>query len=79
MPYVPESVQALVVAKVSRHDQEDPSLENLILTIDVPEILRVTEVDVVELASLLMTNVQVEVPHQAGRVTAKSVKWLVVN
>ena len=43
-----------------------------------PEMLRVTLGDVVETASLLMTNVQVE-DHKTGSVTAKSVKWLVVN
>ena len=68
-----------MVAKASRHDQEDPSLENLILTIEVPEILRVTEVEVVVAASLLMKKVPVEEPHQAGSVTAKYVACVVVN
>ena len=42
-------------------------------------MLRVTPEEVVETASLLITNDQVTEPHQAGRVTAKSVKWFVVN
>jgi hypothetical protein len=45
----------------------------------VVELLSVTVLDVVEEASLLMTNDQVNEPHQPGRVTAKSVKWVVVN
>ena len=42
-------------------------------------MLRITVLEVVEAASLLITNDQVTEPHQAGRVTAKSVKWFVVN
>jgi hypothetical protein len=45
----------------------------------VVELLSVTVLDVVEEASLLMTNDQVKEPHQPGSVIVKSVKWSVVN
>ena len=40
----------------------------------VVEISRVTAFDVVDIASLLITNDQVKDHHQAGSVIAKSVK-----
>ena len=60
-PYAEERVHALVVAKDSRGDRVPPvvSFWNLIFAIQVPEILRVTEVSVVETVSLFMTNDQI--------------------
>jgi len=55
-------------------------LANLILIADgVVELFSSTEFEVVEASSLLMTNVHVNEPQPPGSVTAKSVKWLVVN
>jgi hypothetical protein len=62
-----------MVAKVSRANRVVQSLENLILVIQLPAMLRVTEEEEVDAASLLIVNVPLE-DQPPGSVTAKSVK-----
>jgi len=62
-----------VVAKVSRANRVVQSLENLMLVIQLPAILRVTEEEEVDETSLLMVNVPLEA-QPPGRVIAKSVR-----
>jgi hypothetical protein len=66
------SVRALVVEKASRQDRLVQSLENLILVIHAPEIVRVTFVHVVVASSLLITNDPVPQPT-----IANIVAWVV--